>query len=149
MTPTTFSTMLKFTPDALSEVYIQKYAFEQGERKLQEVIHKIEDSNKANQYIDYLVQHDKKPTPKDVQLLMNSITYFMFSKAETLCLGGLTTILLWKVRSNYDDKRFSDDEIIEICANFILDISKTKASIGDTFFGRFFNEIDKIGREEE
>ena len=148
MTSTTFSTMLKFSPDALIDIYAQQYSYEKSPRKLEEVMHKIEDSTKANGYVSVLAQQNKKPNPKDVQLLMNSITYFMFSKAETLCMGGLATILLWKVRTNFQKEKFSDDEIVEICADFIVDISKTKANISDNFFRRFFNEIDKIGREK-
>ena len=135
MSPT-YNTMLIFTADALIDVFAKQYVFEKSERKAQEVFQKIQTSKIINDYISFMYQMDRIPNPNELQKIMNSVTYFMFSKAETLCLGGLCTVLLWQGRCDPDEEKFTGDEIVKLCADFIVDISKTKVNVGDNFFRR-------------
>ena len=149
MAPSTYSIMQRFTPEALIDVYSNKYIFEHGEKKLAEVVQKVESSPTAIQFINFHLQNGRIPAPKDLQLILNTMRYFMFSKAETLCLGGLAIILLLKMKKDMLNDTYLEEDVVECCAQFILDISKTKTNFRENFFGRFFSEIDRIGREEE
>lgn len=147
---TTYSTMLNFTSEALVNVFFEQYQFEFGEKKCIEIVRKIEDSDKVNLYFKNIINGDLKPSAKRLMILMNTISYFMFAKEETLCMGGLTTFSLWKthivsIKNNYDDE---NEEDTRICADFIMESSKNKYSKTDNFFTRFFRKIDEIGRNE-
>ena len=147
---TTYSTMLNFTSDALANIFLEQYQFEIGEKKCIEIVRKVEDSEKVNQYIKNIINGDLKPSPKGLMILMNTISYFMFAKEETLCLGGLATFSLWKshcgaIKNYFDDGNLED---ARICADFIMECSKNKYNKSDNFFTRFFRKIDEIGRNE-
>jgi hypothetical protein len=145
-----------FTADALTEVYIDIYKYEYGEKKAREVIAKIEGSNKINQYISALLIKNVTPSVKGIQTLMNSIAYFIFSKEETLCLGGLATIILWRnmwiIHNDVSDNETIiedfDSRVVTICIALIEDCSKNKFNKGDSFFTKFYRKIDQIGRSE-
>ncbi len=141
--------MLKFEPGRLCNIFCEEFIKEYGENKSKEIVYKIEDSEKVIYYLDQILNKNIKPSPEGLGTLLNTITYFIFSKAETLCMGGLAIMTRWKVRA-IDDKYndiFSKDEIVEICADFIILCSKLKMFKSSNTFQHFFNRIDQIGRE--
>jgi hypothetical protein len=146
--------MGRFHPDGLCDQYFEQYKFENGEKQLLEIINKIESSPKVNDYISNCLNSRIFPSPKGLEVLMNTITYFMFSKEETLCLGALATFYLWK--TNYIQSLGIDDvleqesvekPLAEICAELIYNCSINKYNKSDNFFLRFFKRITIIDRE--
>lgn len=149
MTSSTYNTMLKFEPGRLNDIFCEEFIKEYGENKLKEIVYKIEDSEKVNYYLNQILNENIKPSPQGLGTLLNSITYFIFSKAETLCMGGLAIMTLWKAKAiddQYNDI-FTKDEIVEICADYIILCSKLKMFKSNNTFQHFFNRIDQIGRE--
>lgn len=140
--------MLKFTPDALTDLFLQQYMYEYGEKKAKEIFNKVETSPKIADYIRHLDAKQTMPSSKELALLLNSITFFIFSKSETLCLGKLATISLWQIRVETLSNILNEDEIIKICADVIVDSDKTKTHITDNFFSRFFRKIHQIEQQE-
>ncbi len=144
-----------FTPDGLANEFMGLYQFEFGRKKVIEIVRKIEDSDQVNEYLTGILKKNIKPSAKGLEVLMNTITYFMFSKKETLCLGGLTTFILW--RNNYMIKEnicdvFTQEEIDHtltlICSDLINNCSKNKYNKIDNFFIRFGKRIVEIARKE-
>lgn len=141
----TINVMHQFTPDALAEIYLEQFKYEYGEKKLREVIQKIEDSEKVSNYISAMLHRNLNPTAKEVEVLMNSIPYFMFSKEETLCLGGLATIIIWKnkwiIHNDFPDEealKVLESKVTVLCATLISNCSQNKYNKAENFFLRFF-----------
>lgn len=153
MSPTTYTTMLKFTAEALIDLFFERYSHEYGEKKAEIIIQRIKSSEKVINYIKELINRNLILSPKQLAILMNSIGYFLFSKGETLCLGGLAVIYRWKELTNPFGEKYAyeepDKELVMLCADFIIFCGKTKTNITNNFFSRFYSEINRIGREEE
>lgn len=147
--------MLKFTPEGLINEFWEQFKFEYGEKKAIEIVRKVEDSDKIQEYLSNILVKDIKPSPKGLERAMNSMSYFMFSKEETLCLGGLTCFLLWRNRWMSSNNVFNaveqeriDLQIVDICVDFINDCSINKYAKNDNFFLRFERRIGKLARNE-
>ena len=147
--------MLEFTPEALAGEFAELYKFEYGEKKVIEIIRKVENSEKVQQYLNNILSQGIKPSAKGLEALMNTISYFMFSKEETLCLGGLSCFILWRnqwmilneVRDVIGQESI-DEQLVPICVDLINNCSTNKYNKADNFFLRFQRRIAVIGREQ-
>lgn len=147
--------MLMFTPEALSTQFMELYQYEYGEKKIIEIIHIVENNDKIQKYINSNLINDLKPTAKELEILMNTVSYFMFSKEETLCLGGLVTFVLWRnrwmIKNNIWDvleQEEIDNKLIEICVQLIDNCKVNKYNKFNNFFIRFERKIVLLAREE-
>ena len=147
--------MLMFTPEALSTQFMELYQYEYGEKKIIEIIHNVENNEKIQQYLNNILNNDLKPTAKDLEILMNTVSYFMFSKEETLCLGALATFVLWRnrwmIKNNiWDvlDQEEIDNSLIEICVQLIDNCKVNKYNKLNNFFIRFERKIVLLARQE-
>lgn len=148
-------TMSRFTPEALATQFMEQYQFEYGEKKVLEIVRKVEYSEKVQQYLNSILSEDIKPSAKGLERVMNSMSYFMFSKEETLCLGGLACFILWRnrwmIKNNiYDvlEQEAIDETLISTCVQFIDNCSTNKYNKNNNFFMRFERRIVDIAREE-
>ena len=151
----TIKYMNLFTPEALANEFMEQYQYEFGQKKVIEIVRKIEDSDKVNDYLNKILSDNIKPSAKGLETLMNTISYFMFSKEETLCLGGLATFILWRNRFIIKEDIFDaieqeniDHYLAPICSELINNCSINKYNKSDNFFLRFQKRIIKIAREE-
>lgn len=147
--------MSLFTPEALTNQFMEQYQYEYGQKKVIEIVRKVDDSEKVNSYLSSILTDNIRPSAKGLETLMNTISYFMFSKEETLCLGGLATFILWRnkfmIRENiYDaiEQEIIDRDLTPICVSLINNCSINKYNKSDNFFLRFEKRIFKIAREE-
>jgi len=152
---TTIKNMNLFTPEALASQFMEQYKYEYGEKKVIEIIRKVESSDKVNEYLYNILSGNIKPSAKGLETLMNTISYFMFSKEETLCLGGLVTFILWRNRFMNENNIFDpieqeyiDHQLTDICVRLIENCSVNKYNKFDNFFLRFQKRINKLVREE-
>lgn len=143
--------MLMFTPEALSTQFMELYQYEYGEKKIIEIIHNVENNEKIQQYLN----NDLKPTAKELEILMNTVSYFMFSKEETLCLSALATFVLWRnrwmIKNNIWDvleQEAIDNTLIEICVQLIDNCKVNKYNKVNNFFIRFERKIVLLARQE-
>jgi NADH:ubiquinone oxidoreductase subunit E len=151
----TIKYMNLFTPEALANEFMEQYQYEFGQKKVIEIVRKIEDSDKVNDYLNSILSDRIKPSAKGLETLMNTISYFMFSKEETLCLGGLATFIIWRNRFMVNEDIFDaleqekiDHLLTPICSELINNCSINKYNKSDNFFLRFQKRIFKIAREE-
>jgi stage III sporulation protein SpoIIIAA len=147
--------MLMFTPEALSTQFMELYQYEYGEKKIIEIIHNVENNEKIQQYLNNILNNDLKPTAKDLEILMNTVSYFMFSKEETLCLGALATFVLWRNRwmiKNHIwdvlEQEEIDNTLIDICVQLIDNCKVNKYNKYNNFFIRFERKIVLLARQE-
>lgn len=147
--------MCLFTPEGLANQFMEQYQFEYGQKKVIEIVRKIENSEKVNEYLYNILTDNIKPSAKGLEILMNTISYFMFSKEETLCLGALATFILWRNRymiqkDIYDalEQEEIDLQLTPICVELLNNCSKNKYNKFDNFFLRFQKRIFKIAQEE-
>jgi stage III sporulation protein SpoIIIAA len=147
--------MLMFTPEALSTQFMELYQYEYGEKKIIEIIHNVENNEKIQQYLNNILNNDLKPTAKDLEILMNTVSYFMFSKEETLCLGALATFVLWRnrwmIKNHIRDvleQEEIDNTLIDICVQLIDNCKVNKYNKYNNFFIRFERKIVLLARQE-
>ena len=139
--------MLKFSSLDLIDIFCEEFIKEYGENKTKEIFQKIKYSDKINYYLNQFSINKIKPSTQDISIILNNIPYFIFSKAETFCTGGLATLLLWRARVDPLNEIFSDEEIVKICAEFIIVCSKLKIFKSNSIFQQFFDRINQIDRE--
>lgn len=142
-----------FTPEALIEQFASQYEYEYGRKKVLEIVNKVQNSEKISQYLMDLLINRINPSPKGLEMIMNTMNYFMFSKEETLCLGGLFCFIQWR-NSFFSINDFSLEETEEIdlekftpiCAQFIRICERNKYNKSDNFFLRFERKINQVLR---
>ena len=65
--------MLQFTPEALSTQFMEQYQFEYGEKKVIEIVRKVEESKNARDYLNNLLSENIKPSAKGLEVLMAAV----------------------------------------------------------------------------
>ncbi|MDB9247157.1 hypothetical protein PN652_18100, partial [Odoribacter splanchnicus] len=82
--------------------------------KIDEVKRKIQNSNTVKKLFEESRIRRGVLTGKDYVIAMNSITYFMFSKKETIILGALIALRLWNETINSFYYLASEDRLAQI-----------------------------------
>jgi hypothetical protein len=137
----TYLKLEKIPPESILKLFSDQYAYANGELKVKEVFQKVETSKKIDHYLSGLSNNNIKPTCKAVQILLNTIPYFIFSKAETLCLGGLQILFRWQMQNVEGIEDIGLTQNSRISAELILACSSAKVHTGLDVFSRFFDEI--------
>ena len=104
--------MLPFKLTTFSETYsnyLEYYKYHYGQSKIDEVKRKIQNSNTVKKLFE-----ESRIRRKDYVIAMNSITYFMFSKKETIILGALIALKLWNETINSFYYLASEDRLAQI-----------------------------------
>ena len=127
----------------LIDDFIGDYIFECGQKKLNEIIAKVCESKKVLEFLGVLYNQKVAPTSQEILTRLYSIGYFMFAKAETLCLGSLILASTWHIEFNKKLNIISDDEFTELIVTIILDCDKRRTHIKENFFSRYFIKISK------
>lgn len=138
MTKEIYDGMKKMPFNELTDIVAYRYVYEYGEQKAREVISKVEQSAKIEQYVFQWMVNGYTPSSKDITSILNTLPYFLFAKGETMCLGALTIL-------NYWDKVVNEEDTItatKIGVNVIIDCNRIKLKSNDNFFTRLFQEID-------
>lgn len=136
--------MLRFSAQKLFEEFAQQYIIEFGYSKFEKVAEIVKSSDNIKTYIDNVINNFSEPTTENLQYVMNTHTFFMWAKEETVCLGAMSVILMWS-DSNYEifDK---EQAIIEttIMAKLIDKCSRLKYNQFNSFFDRFYRRLRLI-----
>ena len=109
--------MLPFRLTTFSETYsnyLEYYKYHYGQSKIDEVKRKIQNSNTVKKLFEESRIRRGVLTGKDYVIAMNSITYFMFSKKETIILGALIALKLWNETINSFYYLASEDRLAQI-----------------------------------
>ena len=109
--------MLPFKLTTFSETYsnyLEYYKYHYGQSKIDEVKRKIQNSNTVKKLFEESRIRRGVLTGKDYVIAMNSITYFMFSKKETIILGALIALRFWNETINSFYYLASEDRLAQI-----------------------------------
>ena len=97
--------MLPFKLTTFSETYsnyLEYYKYHYGQSKIDEVKRKIQNSNTVKKLFE------------ESRIRRGVITYFMFSKKETIILGALIALKLWNETINSFYYLASEDRLAQI-----------------------------------
>ncbi len=110
--------MLPFKLTTFSETYsnyLEYYKYHYGQSKIDEVKkERFKNSNTVKKLFEESRIRRGVLTGKDYVIAMNSITYFMFSKKETIILGALIALKLWNETINSFYYLASEDRLAQI-----------------------------------
>lgn len=154
-TRSVYEAMKAIAPDYLFNAFLEVYAYDYGEKKVNEIGMKIRQTQHTEGYIVHIVQNFQKPTPKEILAVLNGVPFFLFSKAQTLCVGGLVIIYTWygetrfgfEVANKYGDEFNFADDVAKLMADFIVECSNLKLNIGVNFFDMFWKKVIELYAE--
>ncbi len=139
-----YELMLKFGANMLSDLFMKQYIFEYGEQKFQKIVRIVNTSQKITDYINNVVNSSITPSPEGLQKLLNSHSYFLFAKEETICIGCLGVVTKWESEI-FEGFSIENDELLtELKAKLILHCYKLKYNQSDNTFNRFFKKLREI-----
>ena len=135
------------SPKVLFETYIYCYSEMYDSKKSAEVFYKIDSSNKVLKFIQQLLATKSIPQEHHFITIVNSIPYFLFSKAETLGLGALLGIQKWAENTGNNSPEFHM-VIRDLMISTIRQAQKTKINLSDNycFFDKYFISISILYR---
>lgn len=143
---TIFQKIGQLDPWTTIQIFNDSYNYHHGAKKAIEILNTIESNERISRYISDASKDKQVPAARSIELLMNSVSYFILSRAETLCLGGLYTYKLWykKTAQIFDLDYMDDDFLLYEIANLIVNCSEQKFSTKASVFESFFNEIHRL-----
>lgn len=114
------------TYQELLEDYIKDYQREFGMRKYEKVYKNVYTSKKISNLIYLTRQRMLIPNKNDFLYSLNETLYFIFSKADTLALGGLLSLERWNIECNQTLRLANSYQLKDIAVGIIQDCLKTK-----------------------
>lgn len=140
----THDTIIQLPFDMALNIFGELYAKDYGELKAKEIAGKIHTSPKINNLIRRCELENVNITSIAITSTLNTIPYFMFSKAETLCLASLVALDKWNHTCNIITE---NSKVKHILYNIVVETARLKTSNPDNFFTRLYKIIDKAGFE--
>ena len=134
--------MLPFKLTTFSETYsnyLEYYKYHYGQSKIDEVKRKIQNSNPVKKLFEESSIRRGVLTGKDYVIAMNSITYFMFSKKETIILGALIALKLWNETINSFYYLASEDRLAQITYKIFQNLFNLNEKYISTLFKAEYN----------
>jgi hypothetical protein len=146
------SLMMQFGPGKLFEEFAQQYIIEYGMDKLQKIASIVRNSDTITSYVQTKVINGRVPTFDELQYLLNSHSYFMWAKEETICLGALGVIQRWSGASHTDYSQEKYNLETKIMSEVIDQSARLKYNQFNSFFQRYYRRlklaVDSIEKPE-
>jgi hypothetical protein len=149
--------MLDLPAATLVEAFQRLYKFEYGHKKLSDTISSVRDDATIKSALRSIVVNRKLIDANTILSIMNTKRYFIFSKAETLCVGAMEAVMKWyesflEIANSvkYLDPQNSEtvEKIDRMLTHFIVDVvfacGKLKTGIGRNFFDKYYVLITSI-----
>lgn len=132
--------LLRFSTEKIFSEFTQQYIIENGQDKFDKLSNIIRYSITVRNYIELLNRGSKRPRIEDIQKVLNSHNFFLWSKEETVCMGSLEIIIRWADEKT--DLKSEDIEIIKfLIINAIDESSRLKYNKLENFFKRFYRRM--------
>ena len=139
--------MKKFSLEKLVDSFYNRFTEDYGMLKTEEIIKKINESAKINNYLTICIRQSLNPTKIGVISTLNNIPYFIFSKGETLCMAALFIVLKLENECFYPNV-YSGEQITRDCAIEIIKYcEKIKLSKENSIFSRYYIDLKNIEQE--
>ena len=105
-------------------LFIQDYINQYGEHKYQAILEKVNTSSKISKLISQVSYKRVPINTQEIILVINSISYFIFSRGQTQAVAALIAFQRWNSEVN-STQYLIDDEGLAIRAIAIIDELKT------------------------
>lgn len=109
--------------------FAKKFQIEFGMAKYKTISNKIRTSDKITNLINLSRQKKVTPNQKDYLHCLNTIVYFIFSKAETLALGSLIALERWNQECNKELYLADEYELDFIAEGILRECAQTKLNL--------------------
>jgi len=106
------------------EDFINEYLVNYGKIKYEKVYNKIYTSEKISKLILYSSASKLVPNAKDYLYTINSIPFFMISKADTIALGCLMSLERWNIECNNKYKLANEFILKDIISRILKECLK-------------------------
>ncbi len=106
------------------ESYTTDFQTKFGRQKFDKIHRKIQTSKKVSSLIYLSGQQMLVPNEKDILYCLNEIPYFIFSKADTLAIGGLLSLQRWNTECNSKYHLANSERLLNIANSIIQDCSR-------------------------
>lgn len=133
--------MLSLNYEYLFEVFGNQFIYEHGESKAQELIGTVKATPKVQSYLEALLLRSNYPNSQEVMTLLNSTTYFVFKKSESICLGALIVAMMGLDQYEVYVEKINGEIKTRIVTEIILASLKMKMMKTDSFFDRYFQHL--------
>jgi hypothetical protein len=130
--------------DEVINTYFEVYMKALGDKKFKEVFTKVQTSEKILNLIGRLRREKLSLGDKGLISYLNSVPYFLISKAETVAAGSLITVVLYLEYSKNDTFQLPIDDLHKSIRKTIIQLEATKLNLGGkpTLFDRYFKEVE-------
>ncbi len=146
--------MLDLPAATLIEVFQELYKFEYGSKKLDDTINSVRDDVGFKNALHSFVANRKLVNAKTILNMMNTKGYFIFSKAETLCVGAMEAVMIWYksfiemansitnlLPPNSDKIEEIGRMLVHLIAEVVFACGQLKTGIGKSFFDKYYTLI--------
>ena len=132
-----------FSIEDLFLAYSGLYADEHGMKKVKEIEAKVEDSRNMHNLVFNTIHGRDIPPVDDFLAILNTVPYFIFSKAETACLGALIAMrgCIYGINPNLADER--SGKWHEMTVDTIYKCHGQKVS-SNSFFDNYYRQLEKL-----
>lgn len=134
----------------LIEEYISFTTKELGTIKMNDIIKKLNNSNKVNNFLIQARRQNVKPGSDDFLACIHSSTSFVFSNAETIAVATISLLIKWHYHigmpNNLSDDQFMNQRILAIlkkCSAYKTHVWSTR-----NFFDRFNDHLNNLISED-
>lgn len=124
--------------------FVSLYLKEYGEIQIKEISQKVHSSNSVHKFLQETNIVKAKPLRDDFLIVIHSIFYFTFAKAEKIAFGAIVALCKWQkevaIPNNLEDNQHLNETffgILEKCNGFKINLSNS-----ETFFAKFYKQID-------
>lgn len=128
--------------NSIYELFLSRYIKEFDLERAIKVSQEIESSSHIKDYINALMFDNLFPNYLDIVHNLNSSSYFLLSKGETICLASLIILEYWNQGFNENSKFVAPKNVTQIAINIINQCSRLKSDKADNLFTRFYQDIE-------
>lgn len=133
--------MLSLNYEYLFEIFGNQFIYEHGESKAQALIGTVRATPKIQNYLEVLLMRSSYPNSQEVMTLINSMTYFVFKKSESICMGALALAMMGIDQYEINVETLEAETKTRIVTEIIMASLKMKMMKTESFFDRYFQEI--------
>ena len=133
--------LFRFSVEEIFSEFAQQYIIENGKDKFEELSNIVRYSTKVRNYILWLNNNSKRPRVEELQKIINSHSFFLWSKEETVCMGALEIVVKWYNEKNQVSSPEEIEIIKVIMINIIDECSRLKYNKFENFFKRYYRRM--------
>lgn len=114
-----------------------QYIFEYGESKAKDSLKKMVESPKVSEMFGRIYVQKKMPNPDELLHFVNGLSFFIFSRAETVCLAAIS----FAGEGFKEMPGTSNEDKVDYIMHIVYKCERTKFNKNDTFYTRIYSRL--------